>query len=170
MEIIILAGNSSHNKKWAEELSRNLNSLGTCYIQNYKHWETGEKNIDFEYEIKKLSDYVKEKKDYILVGKSAGAISILEALSRKLVAPRKCVLMGLPLKTAKGNGEELKNAIKSSNIRKEFIQNDNDPYGSAESVKEMLESLGIKNYSFTETEGNTHDYTDYEAIIEAIRK
>jgi hypothetical protein len=170
MDIIILAGNSLHNKEWAEELAKNLKSLGNCYVQNYRHWETGEKSIDFEYEIKKLSEYVKGKEDYVLVGKSAGAIAILEALSRKVVSPKKCVLMGLPIKTAKGNGEELKNAIQSSNIRKEFIQNDNDPYGAAKSVKDMLISLKIKDYSFTETKGDTHDYTNYRAIIEAIKK
>jgi predicted alpha/beta hydrolase family esterase len=169
MEIIILAGNSLHNKSWAEELARNLEPIASCYVYQYKHWKTGEKTIDFEYEIKNLAKDLIEKEDYILVGKSAGSVAILEALTRKLVHPNKCVLMGLPFNFANQNGQDLMKSISASDVRREFIQNKNDPYGSAESVKKMLESLKIKNYSFTETEGNTHDYLDYEKIIELIK-
>jgi len=170
MEIIILAGNSLHNKEWAEELADNLASFGNCFVFNYHHWKTGEKNINFEYELAKLVEKTKDLQEYILVGKSAGAILISLAMSKGMVNPRKCVLMGLPFKFAENNGKDLKEAILSSNVRREFIQNKNDPYGSAKEVKEILGSLKIKNYSFTETDGDTHDYTDFDKIIELIRK
>lgn len=169
MEIIILPGNSIHNKEWAEELARNLSSVGNCRVQNYRHWQTGEKDIDFEYEIKILAESVRGKKDYILVGKSAGAITILEALSRKIVNPKKCVLMGLPFDFASKHGKDLIRAISSSNIRREFIQNKDDPYGSAETVRKLLTFSKIHNYSFTETIGNTHDYLDYTLIAKLAR-
>ncbi len=165
MEIVILAGNSIRNKDWAEELARNLKSAGTCYVQQYKHWQTGEKNIDSEYEIKQLVDYLKNKKDYILVGKSAGALIIIGALVEKAVSPIKCILMGVPFDKDGPNALSLMEAIASLKVRVEFVQNKEDPYCSAEAIKKMLESLRLTNYSFTETEGNTHEYTDYQTIL-----
>jgi len=68
-----LSGNSVYTKEWIESVKEELKELFySTYIYYYNHWETGEKNIDLDFELRKLSEYLNSKKNYIIFAKSAG--------------------------------------------------------------------------------------------------
>ena len=67
MHIIYLAGNSIRNRDWIEKVKQNFDSFSTGEIVYYNHWQSGDKNLNFEVESQKLIELTKNKKDYCTV-------------------------------------------------------------------------------------------------------
>jgi hypothetical protein len=72
--IILLGGNNLKNRDWINEISKYLKVNYITVEFFYDHWEKDLQDINFELEIKRLSQFIKDKNiiNYSIVAKSAG--------------------------------------------------------------------------------------------------
>ena len=87
MRLILLAGNSIHNKQWIEEVEAELRDLfESTYIHIYEHWKNGGSLINIDLELKEIVKEIRRandvdgEDDYIVFGKSAGAILTIKGV------------------------------------------------------------------------------------------
>lgn len=160
--LIILGGNSQGNRKWVEEMSNCLKQSYSISKLTYSHWETEHSDIDFEKELRQLSNLIKNKniESYSVVAKSAGFILALQGIANGELRPRTVVGYGLPVEYAEYRGINLKTLIQhSANAASVMcVQAYDDPQGSLTDterlVSDMIPILGI--------EGQKHDYVEFE--------
>jgi hypothetical protein len=167
MELILLSGNSAHTKDWIESVEKELSPLfESTHIQYYKHWESGEKTIDLDIELRTLSDYLKNKKDFVIFGKSAGAVLALKGVSEGKISPKSCLFTGLPVNWCDSINIPIRKWIKNFKTHSYFVQKTNDPaYGSKEVMK-LLEDSKVKNFKFFEINGDDHHYENLVELKE----
>jgi hypothetical protein len=73
MNALLFGGNSANNKVWIEQVREALAPIfERCVVHTYDHWETGEEFINFEAELTKLHDEVKNLSRYVIFAKSIG--------------------------------------------------------------------------------------------------
>lgn len=162
MHIIYLSGGSSHNKTWIETVKSNFDSFSDGQILYYSHWETGEKNLNFEIESQKLAELVKDKAEYFVFAKSIGSILVLKSIYERTFNPKKIVFCGHPYNLAKELGFPINDYLKSLSIPTMFIQNEFDPLFSFVELEEVLKDNNPANYQLIKNpDNNTHDYEDY---------
>ena len=98
MKLILLPGNSSHNKIWIEEVEKKLKDLFyETKIQYYSHWKDN-KNIDCDLEVSKLTKIVNNLGEHIIFAKSIGTYLVLRAISKNKIKPKKILFIGFPYK------------------------------------------------------------------------
>lgn len=164
MQVIILGGQSPRHYEWVRELRETLEFAGLpVVLHDYAHWIRGEHKIDFEAELALLAKVVAEQEDdYIIVAKSIGCILTVVGIARGLFKPKACLLLGVPIKTAKSYKELFAGlAAMPTTI---FAQNEHDPFGSYEAVKTFARPVVPPATLFVELPGHTHDYADFELI------
>lgn len=162
--LIILGGNSQGNKKWVQEMNNCLRQSHSTSKFYYSHWETENSDIDFEKEIKRLSNLIKNKdiRNYSLVAKSAGFILALQGTANGELRPRTIVGYGLPIEYAGYRGINLKTLIEYSAKAASVmcVQAHGDPQGSLADteklIADMIPVVGI--------EGQAHDYSQFEVM------
>lgn len=160
--LLLLGGNVKNNISW-------LNKIKKTFIRDYEvkkiyydHWKNGNE-IDFEIELNKLVKVINGVKDYYIIAKSVGSIISLLGVDRKIIKPKKIVILGLPLNYLKKINLNIKPLIASAIHETEIliIQQKNDPVGKyAEVIKEVSES----NIKVIEIPGNYHIYGNMECI------
>ena len=159
MELILLSGNSIHTKEWIESVERELKPLfNSTHIQYYKHWKTREKTIDLDYELNILSNYLRNKRDFIIFAKSAGVVLTLKGISEGKIDPKRCMFTGIPVHWCDNIKIPIRNWIKNYKTQSYFIQKTNDPTISAKDLKIIHEENKIKNFKFIEIKGDDHHY------------
>lgn len=164
MDLIIFPGNSISNRAWAEEVARHVKEMfETIRIVYYKHWETGEKTIDFDVEDKELIKITQGLGEYVIFAKSAGTILSLRGITEGVLKPVKNVFCGFPLKFGRSLNQNVDEWLPKLTIPTTVIQNTDDPAMSYKEMSEYMESVNEK-VKTVETGGNTHDYEDYEVI------
>lgn len=170
MHIIYLAGNSLSNKSWIEKVKSEFDSFSTGDILYYSHWETGDKNLNFEVEAKKLSELVAGKDEYFVFAKSIGSILALKSVYEKIITPKKMIICGHPYNLAKELGFPISNFLRSLTIPTMFIQNELDPLFSYVDLEKVLKENNPVDYHLIKNLGNsTHDYEDFEQLIELTK-
>lgn len=162
--LIILGGNSLGNKNWIQEIDKYLKSDYPTEAFYYSHWENPSREIDFEKELEKLSEFIKDKNitNYSIVAKSAGFVLSLQGVTKDILKPRTIVGYGLPIEYANYRGIDLKILIetssKSTNIL--CIQADKDPQGdlilTERLILDLIPIYSIKDY--------THNYDSFEQM------
>ena len=171
MKLILLSGNSVNTREWIEFVERELKDLfDLTYIQYYKHWETGNENIDFDYELNKLSNSLKDKKDYVIFGKSAGVALALKGISEGKLSPKKCMLTGIPVFWCDSINAPIRKWIKNYKTPSYFIQKTKDPAINARDLKSLLEKNKVKNSKFIEIPGEDHHYEDLEELKRLMKE
>lgn len=170
MHIIYLAGNSLNNKTWIENVKSNFDSFSTGDILYYDHWQTGEKNLNFEIESQKLMELVKNKDEYFVFAKSIGSILALKSIYEKIINPKKMVICGHPYNLAKELNLPVDDYLKSLTIPTIFIQNEFDPLFSYANLEKILKENNPSDYHLIKNSGNnTHNYDDYEQLVELTK-
>jgi len=165
MNIIYLAGNSLNNKTWIEKVKSEFDTFSTGQILFYSHWTNGSKFIDFDTEEIKLSELLKDQKDYFIFAKSVGSILTLKSIFDKKITPQKIVLCGHPYLLAKELSLPIDNYLKFLTIPTIFIQNEFDPLYSFFQLEQTLKESQPGNYQLVKNQGNdTHDYEDYSKL------
>jgi hypothetical protein len=174
MDLILLPGNSPHNKAWIEEVERHLRDLFTkTDIQYYKHWKTGESIADTDYEISVLSEKARPLKDFVILAKSIGTFITLESIKINKIKPKKCILIGFPYKlfVEKKSLSKIEESFRALKIPVLFIQNSLDPYGSYKELVDFLKKSILKNYKTIEfSDKDTHDYEDYNKLKSLVKE
>lgn len=171
MDLILLSGNSVHTKEWIELVEREFKDLfDSTYVHYYNHWKTDEKNIDLNYEVEKLLEYLKFKKNYIIFAKSAGAVLVLKAVSEGKIFPKKCMLVGIPLSWCNELGIPFTKWIKNYKIPTYFVQKTKDPYLNSDELNKVLEENDVDNFRLIEIPGEDHHYEDLGALKKLIEE
>ncbi len=170
MHIIYLAGNSLSNKTWIETVKMNFDAFSDGQILYYDHWRTGDKNLNFEVESKKLADLVKGKDNYFVFAKSIGSVLALKSIYEKIISPKKMVICGHPYNLAKELDFPINDYLKSLTIPTIFIQNEFDPLFNYADLEKVLKEDSPSDYHLIKNAGNnTHNYEDYEQLAKLTK-
>lgn len=160
--IILLGGNNLKNRDWINEISRYLKVNYITVDFFYDHWEKNLQDIDFEIEIQRLSQFIKDRNitNYSIVAKSAGFLLWLQWVSNGVLKPRTIVWFGLPLEYSKYRNIDPKFLINIASRKTNIlcVQASEDPQWNLKCIKkltsEMIPVYGIKSH--------THSYNDFK--------
>lgn len=169
MDLLLLPGNSKENEEDFEKLSSNLSShFGKVVLQRYRHWGTGEKLLDFDYEYGLIEDNVSTFGDFGILGKSAGAILAIKAVSSRLIRPKRCVLVGTAIHFARKLGIEIEDLLRGYDVPTCFIQKTGDPAYFASDLDRLLSSVLKCEFELKAIPGDAHDYSDVENLSSMV--
>lgn len=170
MQVIVLGGKNPQQYEWIREVREALEFAGLpVVLHDYAHWLRGEREIDFEAELDAIAELSAVQDDeYIVVAKSIGCMLGVISIAQGRLKPKACLLLGLPLKTAKTNAE-LASALGSLPTTI-FAQNEQDPLGAYEDVKAFARPLVPATTAFVPLPGDSHDYADFELIAALATK
>jgi hypothetical protein len=170
MHIIYLSGGSVKNKDWIEAVKENFDKFSTGDILYYDHWKTGDENLNFQVELKKLKELTKGKKDYSIFSKSIGSVLALNSIYNKLINPQELAVCGHPYKLAKDLNFQIDDYLKFLTIPSVFIQNEFDPLFSYVELEKVLKNNSPVNYFLQKNPDlKTHDYDDYQNLVKIVQ-
>lgn len=165
MKLIILPGNAKSNEMWANDSADAFSDTSAdIHQQRYSHWDTGEKLIDFDAELKKLSEAVKNEHGYVIFGKSAGAMLAIYGVYKGEIKPERCVFVGLPIHWASKYKFPLDEWLEKFDVPTVLAQQSEDPLASFNEVRSLLSKLKKDNMRIVEIPGNDHEYNDFSLI------
>jgi len=169
MHIIYLGGGSVRNKDWIEKVKSEFDKFTDGQILYYSHWESGEKNLNFEVETKKLSELVAGKDEYFIFAKSIGSVLALKSIYEKIISPKKIVICGHPYNLVKELGFPIDDYLKNLSIPVTFVQNESDPMFSFADLEKVLKENNPIDYQLIKNPNNiTHDYENFEQLSKII--
>jgi hypothetical protein len=163
----LLPGNSIRNKAWIYEVGDALSPLfEDSYIHNYSHWGSGEENIDFDLEAKKLSEKISGLKNYVIFAKSIGSVLALDGINKQALKPTKCMFCDIPLKMILEESIPLKEWLSRADMQIVIIQNSHDPMGTYEELKSYLQPE--PKLKIIDVAGDTQSYNDFDLIKRTV--
>lgn len=166
MNLVLFSGNSYNNRDYAYDVKLQVEDLFEhVYIQEYRHWKTGNQLIDIEYEEVAAGHKTAELKPYTVFAKSIGTALTLKAIADGVLTPERCVFVGLPITSIAEMQLPLKEWLAKVTVPITVIQNSQDPYGSYADVVRYLKNTDC---IVIENPGDTHDYTDYQQIVQLL--
>lgn len=169
MNLILLGGNGIGNKTWIELVEISLKPLfQSTTIINYDHWQTGEWMINLDKEKEKLSKLAKNEGDFVIFAKSAGSLVAIKAIYEKLISPKKCIFVGVPIKWARKNSFNIDSWYKNFSTPTTIIQHTSDPFAGADELKSFFSEVLFTPESFEELPGDTHDYNELDTIKKLV--
>lgn len=168
MRLVILPGNGQKsNELWTEDSAKALSeAFQDTYQGRYSHWGTDQEIIDFDQELQNLSEVLQNEKEYVIFGKSAGAMLALYGVGKGVLKPERCVFVGLPLKWAKKNNFPLREWLEKFDVPTVLIQQTDDKFASFEEVQELLAELEKFNIELEQIPGSDHGYEDFALFKE----
>lgn len=143
MVTIIIPGYSAYNRQWVESVASGVRSDGEIRPIYWGHWD--DPSIKFDPKEKAhLLDSVSGKRVVDIIAKSLGTLVAAYLIEKSPEKIRKVILNGICLNDI---GEEEKEVIKNAlkKIPKEnilILQNDEDPHGTYDMVKNFLSEFG----------------------------
>lgn len=160
MQTLILPGYSKTNKEWVDETVKNLKIDGIIRPFYWMHWTDETAIFDPQEKAGLIIKHLKGEKTNI-IAKSLG--TLVASLVCKMIPNQieKVILNGIPLRDI--NSEELeiiKSAIRLNKDKIIVFQNNNDPHGTFEDVKDFG-NVVMK-------EGNDHNYpffVDFQGFL-----
>lgn len=176
MNLIMLSGESLRNRDWIAEAHDEMASLvDQTYVQQYRHWELDQPQIDLDHELSELAVAAEEfggAGDYGIFAKSIGTVLTVKALDQGIVRPKFLLLMGAPLGYIIPNYPEYATNLAAAQLPTTMIHNAHDKVGTAHDVNEYLNTAltDKSNFTFIVTPGDTHDYLDYDLLRGELQK
>ena len=161
MNLILLAGKSAHNKEWlycAE--SKLADNFGVTYAHEYSHWDQPDAQIDLVHEARRLAEIAPEMAPYRIFAKSAGAVLAVEAIANGQLSPEGCLFVGFPLTIVLQEQAGLMTQLRAISVPVTVIQNQDDPYGTYDDVKEYFDEVQNPLITIICTPGNDHAYDE----------
>lgn len=135
MVTFILPGYSSNNQVWTEDVAKRLKIEGDIRPIFWDHWRDEPKKFDPIEKARLLSDLAPNLFVNI-VAKSVGILVAAYMIERIPQQIKKVVFCGIPLNDLSPDEIELiKSTIKKLGDKLIIYQNENDPHGSIEQVK-----------------------------------
>ena len=170
MKVLILGGNSPRHYDWNRQLAAALSKAGhEPIIHDYMHWQTGGPLAAIESEIASAAAAMKSEPSYAIIAKSIGTVIAVLGVARGALHPKKCILLGVPHTGIAGDTADFLPSM-ATLPRTLFVQNEHDPYGSAEGLDALLERSCPPAYELAVVFGNTtHDYLDFAQMIAYLR-
>ncbi|MDB5184729.1 MAG: hypothetical protein JWN38_537 [Candidatus Saccharibacteria bacterium] len=168
MNLLLLGGNSLRNQAWIHQVSDSLaGDFATRTVIDYRHWQTGEPNLDFAHELSQIATAATTLGEYAVFAKSAGSILALEAIQQGILRPNRAVFTGLALPMV-GEHPAALEALRTATIPITILQNDSDPVASYAEVAAALRDNNITSVELVSLPGDSHDYDDLGVIRSAL--
>lgn len=168
MNVLLLAGESSRNQAWIEQVSQALAPLfDKTYAQQYAHWETGGNAIDFAPELAKLEKAAAGFEPYAIFAKSIGTMLAVQGMHDGSLRPTACLFVGLPLGYAARHNIALADWLAASGVSCAIAQNEDDPVGSCTKVQQYFSQAPAQpghQPTLLCLPGDTHNYNDLETL------
>ncbi len=170
MYIVLLGGRSKRNHPWVRELADELRPLAeNIIIHDYDHWQTGVETVDIQKEAVQLACKLQGVDQYIIVAKSIGTVITMLGVQSSELSPQACMFLGTPLGIIKEELPEIDDVLPLL-PRTAFMQNEHDPLGGAEMLREYILQHEPSDWELVALPGDTHDYMDFEQIQKTIQK
>lgn len=159
-KLILLPGNGKYNQIWIESIQCELGGD----IQMYRHWQTGEPIVDFDFEAQKLQQTANGGAIRVFA-KSAGCLVAMKA-ARELGVKIECaIFVGIAIEW----GEELKLPVKEWltqwQVPTLFVHKQYDPIIALKDLKPLL----MPSAPLVELTGADHDYFELDSFIPAVK-
>lgn len=170
MNLLLLPGNGKRSLEWIPSVEQALApSFEQTVVVTYRHWETGKSEIDLEREAARLSEKAKILEPYAVFAKSAGSMVTAVAIANEQLQPKWCLFAGLPLVMINDHQLAANEWLSKATMPIIVVQNDADPYGSFQDVRDYLSRSKQSNITVVEAPGNSHDYDDL-ALMKRLAK
>lgn len=158
--LLILGGNSKKNISWLAKFKNEFSKDYEVKDIFYEHWSNNNE-IDLDLELEKTSNMTLNLKDYYMISKSIGSIISIMGISKKVIKPKKLVILGYPLDLLKRNNLNINLLI--NDIFKDteilVIQQVEDPIGKYIDVVNELSNIKVVGIP-----GNDHLYDNVKII------
>jgi hypothetical protein len=166
MNLLLLGGNSPHNKDWIEQVEKELKNLfDETKIQYYDHWIGKSISANPKKELEKAMQNVEGWSDYMIFAKSFGTSLSFHGINNGLLKPIKCIFVGVPLGRSPDKQREF---FSGYSIPTLFIQQTKDRHMHFSELNEALKKNNAENYKLVEIEGSDHKYHDTKKLREYI--
>lgn len=171
-KLLVLAGGSQRNQVWGEACSEYFKSrFDMVFFIHYDHWATGEKNIDFDKELEKITATVEgtdNDDEWYIFAKSIGSILALKAVAANAISPTKCVFFGMPFSVVEDIiFKDDWSLLETFTVPTLAFHNDNDPTALHDLAKEKITALA-PSIELETLHGDNHDYLDFSSYEERI--
>ena len=167
--LVLLWGNSIHNKSWIQEVNKELLPFyDTTHIQYYRHWDQESWNMDIDYECEQLASYLKTLSgDIILFCKSLWCILGIKTITEKNIYIKQCIFVWFPLGWTQYHTFSIEKYLEKIICPVLWIQHTNDP---AWWYKTIMEKLWTLSPIFTgkEIPGDDHNYQEINILKQII--
>lgn len=162
MVTLVLPGYSAKNKEWSEQAAANLKIDGQIRPVFWDHWTDPTKKFKVAEKARLLGD-ISETLVINIVAKSVGTLVASYIIQKYPSQIGKVVFCGIPLNDFdEKDKEEMKKAIIA--LPSESIicyQNEADPHGTSEQVKNYIDKINSK-ITIIEKNRDDHEYPYYE--------
>lgn len=164
LEIIVLGGNSRGNKQWVASVASELGEIHASIVAfSYSHWNLSEETIiNLDSELYRLRGLLKDKRRYVFVGKSAGALLVLKGVYEKKLFPLACIFLGTAVLWGRENSFKIDDWLKEYSVPTLFIQKEADPAIGSDELSVLLKKKNANRCRVSSLLGDTHEYTDYQ--------
>lgn len=169
MKIVLLGGNSPSNIFWLEAMENELKKEhNDVFTHRYSHWDTNIQLIELDKELKNLQKELENEKQYVIVGKSAGALLALKGVSERKLSPSACVFMGTAILWGREKGFDVNRWVKGFSVPTLFIQKSGDPAIAPDALENLLKESSSQNYKLHVMLGEEHEYAEYQELSQTI--
>lgn len=169
MQLLVLGGNSPRNQTWINQVASTVaRDFSRVTEQQYRHWSTGDPDIDLDFESSQLGVFANAASDYQIFAKSAGSILTLRSIDRSILDPQSAVFAGLPLVMIERYTLPINTWLKSVHCPVIILQNDQDPYGSYDQVATLVAAAHNPYVTVQRLTGDSHDYDDFAVIQDTL--
>jgi len=142
LKTIILPGYSPRNKKWADDISKEIKLEDIIIVHNWKHWQEGG-SMSVKNEMEKIKEELGAEK-FNIIGKSVGARMTIRIVTKMKDKVNKVILCGIA-----GISETSQKAytIALSDFPSEKIicfQNTKDPFVPYSEVEKFIHAINSR--------------------------
>src|SRR6185369_12160887 len=129
---------------------------------HWDHWTDTEQKFDVEEKAKLISGLSRQK-EINIIAKSIGTLAASYVIKNNPEQVMKVILCGIPLTDFSDQDKEtMKTNLKDFPVHKIIVfQNDKDPHGSFNQIKEFLQDVN-PNIKLISKPREDHDYPYYE--------
>lgn len=160
MQLILLPGNSAKNESWLHQLEEKLRSLfDSTYAHKWQHWSGKTSHLNSQKELEIITQNL--QKPYSIFAKSAGVSITLQGIDKNILSPKKLIFVGTAANLATNKNQKI---LSNLNIPTLFIQQQNDPFNKAKTLKKAIKTSGLPSYEFHTIKGSDHIYKNLEKI------
>jgi hypothetical protein len=168
MQLLMLSGNSLENKAWIYQAKEQFADLfESFYVQDYRHWQTGESWIDLTHELAVLRAAAPQfAAEYGVFAKSIGTVLAIQAIQQSIIKPKWLLFCGVPMDYVSHDYPQFAAAAAATQLPLTVIHNEHDKVGEAAAVAAYINPafVGRQDFRFIKTPGDTHNYEDYNLL------
>lgn len=159
--MLILGGYSKNNISWIENMELEYKLNYNVNIIKYDNWYN-DSEMDFNHEINKIYNTIKDKNIDIIIAKSIGIYLTTKLIDKYNIKPKLIIFLGYPLNVLKEENLDIKDdIINLSKTNKVFIiQQDKDPLCYIENLREEFDN----KIPIIKINGNDHSYNNYDDL------